>query len=207
MEPQRASKPPAQELVGQSPPSPTREVDACQRPRGRGHGTLGFWGLTRPASGKLVAGPGPDSLATERGRSVRESTRADPASEALPVAPRAELASAAGGDGCPRCVAWSWIGRLEPRTAVPRVAADLAGKLSAPPGIGRRAGGRMCPDRRRVELLRPSAAGCQATPESDMGAQRPKSRVGAAGLGPAKPERGKGWKPSWGFQFNVRRAG
>ena len=135
------------------------------------------------------------------------STRADPASEALPVAPRAELASAAGGDGCPRCVAWSWIGRLEPRTAVPRVAADLAGKLSAPPGIGRRAGGRMCPDRRRVELLRPSAAGCQATPESDMGAQRPKSRVGAAGLGPAKPERGKDWKPSWGFQFNVRRAG
>jgi len=35
-------------------------------------GALGFWGLTRAA--RLLAGPGPDSLATERRRSVREST-------------------------------------------------------------------------------------------------------------------------------------
>ena len=151
MEPQRGSKPPAQELVGQSPPSPTREVDACQRPRGRGHGTLGFWGLTRPA--ELVAGPSPDSLATERGRSVRDSTRADPASEALPVAPRAELASSN-------------------QVPVTHVARKAQMHLEpAPARIGRRAGGTKCPDRRREELLR-AQRGCQATTESDMGAHR-----------------------------------
>ena len=37
--------------------------------------------------------------------------------------------------------------------------------------IGRRAGGRTCHGRRREELLRPSAAECQATTESVMGAR------------------------------------
>ena len=67
-----------------------------QRPHANGramrvHGTLGFWGLPRPA--KLVAGPVPNSLATERGRSVREFYAA---SESSPSRPRAELASANG---------------------------------------------------------------------------------------------------------------
>ena len=134
--------PPATGFVGQSPPTPTR---------------------------LLVAGPVPNSLATERGRSVREFYAA---SESSLSRPRAELAFAKGVS------VFQTIPKRECHKSLPLH------------GIGRRAGGRTCPDRRREELLRPSSDGCQATTESDMGGlARPKSLVRRAGhvLPPLQP--------------------
>jgi hypothetical protein len=131
--------PPATGLVGQSPPSPTR---------------------------LLVAGPVPNSLATERGRSVREFYAA---SESSPSRPRAELTFAK-------------------EVAVALIAPKLRmSQVLAPARIGRRAGGTRCPDRRREKLLRPSAAGCQATTESDMGAHRAPEVARPAGGAPRSP--------------------
>ena len=73
---------------------------------------------------------------------------------------------------------WSRAGHFERIFKALRLKVDKRGSLLSVVlrWIGRRAGGRRCPGRWREELLRPSAAECQATTESDMGALRALSR-------------------------------
>ena len=159
MEPQRASKPPAQELVGQSPPIPTR---------------------------LLVAGPGPDSLATERGRSVRDSTPPRKRSRS-PRAPSLHLRT--------RFRSPMWRGKHRCTLSQPLHGSDGAQGERSVPTVGVRS----CSERSEDAKRRPRVTWARIA--------RPKSRVGVAGLRPAEPEREKVWKPSQGFHSNVRRAG
>ena len=111
----------------------------------------------KPADPHALAGRWPRSrFAGNRARTL--GARLYAASEALPVAPRAELASS----------------NQVPVTHVARKAQTHL--EPAPARIGRRAGETKCLDHRREELLRPSADGCQATTESDMGALRARRR-------------------------------
>jgi hypothetical protein len=137
----------------------------------------------KPADPHALAGRWPRSrFAGNRARTL--GARLYAASEALPVAPRAELASSN-------------------QVPVTHVARKAQMRIEpAPARIGRRAGGTKCPDRRREELLR-AQRGCQATTESDMGAHRAPEvtrRRSRASPGGARAREGLETLPGFPFQ-------
>jgi hypothetical protein len=137
-----------------------------------------------------VAGPTSGSLARERGRSRRSPSTGGPCLSATPAARAPSLR--------PR-IKFRRPGRSLKRESVmslPLQESDGAQGEESSPAVGVRS----CSGRPRTDAKRrPRVPWTRVA--------RPLERVGVDGLRPAEPERGKVWKPSQGFHFNVRRAG